>query len=317
MTWTDGPVRCQSPAMPVANQHRYARSRGLLAASAALLCAAVAGCAPQDDFDSAKSPGASSAGPTGRGSCAKGKAATETAGKLTVGTDKPAYAPWFQDDDPSNGKGFESAVAYAVAERLGYGPSDVIWQTVPFQNSFAPGEKKFDFDLNQISISDERRRAVDFSPGYYDVRQAVIALKDSPAAKATSVADLKRAKLGAQVGSTSLDVLNDVIKPGPRPAVFQKNDFAKTALKNGQVDAIIVDLPTAFYITSTEVKEAKIVGQFDTKGGKAEQFGLVLDKGSALTACVSGAVDSLRKDGTLARLEKKWLSEAADAPVLK
>ncbi|WP_229822562.1 ABC transporter substrate-binding protein [Streptomyces netropsis] len=303
--------------MPVANQHRYARRPRLLAATAALLCAAAAGCAPQDDSDSAKSPGTASGAAPAKGSCVKGKLATETAGKLTVGTDKPAYAPWFQDDDPSNGKGFESAVAYAVAERLGYGRSDVVWQTVPFQNSFAPGEKKFDFDLNQISISDERRRAVDFSPGYYDVRQAVIALKDSPAAKATSVADLKRVKLGAQVGSTSLDVLDDVIKPDQRPAVFQKNDFAKTALKNGQVDAIIVDLPTAFYITSAEVTEAKIVGQFDAKGGKAEQFGLVLDKGSALTACVGDAVDALRKDGTLTRLEKKWLSEAADAPVLK
>ncbi|MCA6092652.1 ABC transporter substrate-binding protein [Streptomyces sp. SCA3-4] len=299
--------------MPVANQPRR------LAATLAVLLAAVAGCAPQDDTDSAqppRTPGAKAA------ACAKGRLATRTAGKLTVGTDKPAYAPWFQDDDPANGKGFESAVAYAVADRLGYARTDVVWQTVPFNTSVAPGAKKFDFDINQVSVSDERRRAVDFSSGYYDVRQAVIALKDSDAAKATSVAGLRQARLGAQVGTTSLDVVNDLIKPDRRPAVFQKNDYAKTALKNGQVDAIVVDLPTAFYITSAEVPEAKIVGQFDPKdvkgagGGRAEQFGLVLDKGSRLTGCVSDAVDSLRKDGTLGRLEKQWLSDTVGAPVL-
>ncbi|MFF4529167.1 ABC transporter substrate-binding protein [Streptomyces sp. NPDC001407] len=290
---------------------RAGRLPRLGAALAVLLGAAVA-CAPQDDTGSAKSSAAPPAA-----ACAKGHLATGTAGKLTVGTDKPAYAPWFQDDDPANGKGFESAVAYAVADRLGYARSDVIWQTVPFNSAVAPGKKKFDFDLNQVSVSDERRRAVDFSSGYYDVRQAVIALKSSPAAKATSVDALKHVKLGAQVGTTSLDVVNSVIRPDQQPAVFQKNDYAKTALKNGQVDAIVVDLPTAFYITSAEVQDAKIVGQFPATGGRAEQFGLVLDKGSGLTGCVSDAVDSLREDGTLARLEKTWLSEAVDAPVLK
>ncbi|WP_329125621.1 ABC transporter substrate-binding protein [Streptomyces sp. NBC_01465] len=281
-------------------------------ATTLLAAATAAGCAPQSDgtSDSASSP-------TTTTSCAPGKLSTQTAGKLTVGTDKPAYAPWFQDDKPANGKGFESAVAYAVAKQLGYAPADVVWQTVPFNNAFSPGVKKFDFDLNQISISDTRRKAVDFSSGYYDVRQAVIAVKGSKAYGAKTVADLKNAKLGAQVGTTSLDVINDTIKPTQTPAVFQKNDFAKSALKNGQVDAIVVDLPTAFYITSAEVTDAKIVGQFDSTGGKTEQFGLVLDKGSKLTSCVSGAVDALRKDGTLAALDKQWLSEAVDAPVLK
>ncbi|GHG78281.1 ABC transporter substrate-binding protein [Streptomyces griseocarneus] len=287
---------------------------GRLAAALAVLLAAAAGCAPQDDTDAAKSTDRPA---PGAHACAKGRLDTRAPGKLTVGTDKPAYAPWFQDDDPAGGKGFESAVAYAVADRLGYDRSDVVWQTVPFNSAVAPGAKKFDFDINQVSISDERRRAVDFSSGYYDVRQAVVALKDSPAAGAKDVAGLKHARLGAQVGTTSLDVVNDVIRPDRAPAVFQKNDFAKTALKNGQVDAIVVDLPTAFYITSAEVPEAKIVGQFEAKGAAAERFGLVLDKGSGITGCVSDAVDSLRRDGTLARLEKKWLSEAADAPVLK
>ncbi|CAM5328538.1 ABC transporter substrate-binding protein [Streptomyces abikoensis] len=301
--------RTATPAAP------SARRTAPAAACLAVLLAAAAGCAPQEDGSSGSSK--ASAAPPAAAACAKGKLATQVPGKLTVGTDKPAYAPWFADDDPANGKGFESAVAYALAERLGYDRADVVWQTVPFNTAVAPGAKKFDVDLNQISVSDERRRAVDFSSGYYDVRQAVIALKDSPAAKARGAADLKHVKLGAQVGTTSLDVVNDVIRPDQRPSVFQKNDYAKTALKNGQVEAIVVDLPTAFYITSAEVPEARIVGQFENKGGAPEQFGLVLDKGSRLTPCVSGAIDSLRKDGTLAGLEKKWLSEATDAPVLK
>lgn len=173
------------------------------------------------------------------------------------------------------------------------------------------------FDINQVSISESRKKAVAFSSGYYDVRQAVVALKSSEAARATSVADLKNVKLGAQVGTTSLDFINDLVKPARPAAVYQKNDFAKSALKSGQVDAIVVDLPTAFYITGAEVPEAKVVGQFPNSSATPEQFGLVLDRDSALTSCVSGAVDALRKDGTLAALEKKWLSEAVDAPVLK
>ncbi|MFI0237929.1 ABC transporter substrate-binding protein [Streptomyces sp. NPDC016845] len=286
--------------------HRAAR----LAVCSALLLTAVAACAPEPDNKTGDTPATAA-------SCASGKLATVASGKLTVGTDKPAYAPWFEDDDPSNGKGFESAVAYAVADRLGYPKGQVVWRTVPFNSSFAPGAKKFDFDINQVSISNEREKAVAFSSGYYDVRQAVVALKSSEAAGARTVADLKGAKLGAQVGTTSLDYINDVVKPSEKPAVYQKNDFAKSALKNGQVDAIVVDLPTAFYITGAEVTDAKVVGQFENGTGTPEQFGLVLDQQSTLTSCVTRAVDALRKDGTLADLEKKWLSEAVDAPVLK
>ncbi|MEV5874998.1 ABC transporter substrate-binding protein [Streptomyces sp. NPDC052101] len=285
--------------------------RALAAASVALLATAV-GCAPQPDDTASAAPSGSAAK-----SCAKGKLATKTSGKLTIATDEPAYEPWFKDDKPANGKGFESAVAYAVARQLGYAKNAVVWQSVPFNKAFAPGVKTFDFDINQVSISTERKKAVDFSSGYYDVRQAVIALKGSKAAKASSIADLKDLKLGAQVGTTSLDYITDVVKPKQEAAAFAKNDQAKSALKNGQVDAIVVDLPTAFYITSAEVTNAKIVGQFENQGGTPEQFGLVLDKGSALASCVSGAVGALRKDGTLAKLEKQWLSDAVDAPVLK
>lgn len=285
--------------------------RAVSAAAVALLATAV-GCAPQPE-EKSSAASTESAGIT----CAKGKLATQTSGKLTIATDEPAYEPWFKDDKPANGEGFESAVAYAVAKQLGYDKANVVWQSVPFNKAFAPGEKTFDFDINQVSISTERKKAVDFSSGYYDVRQAVIALKSSKAAKATSIADLKGLKLGAQVGTTSLNYIEDVVKPTEEPAAYAKNDQAKSALQNGQVDAIVVDLPTAFYITAAEVTDAKIVGQFENQGAAPEQFGLVLDKGSALTPCVTAAVDALRKDGTLASIEKQWLSDAVDAPVLK
>lgn len=289
-------------------------------AAAALLTVALAGCSPQDDkTDAGSSPSAPSAtgsATTTAASCTPGTLATRTPGKLTVGTDNPAYDPWFSDNKPSNGKGYESAVAYAVAKQLGYAPDQVVWQTVAFNKAFAPGAKNFDFDINQVSINDERKKAVDFSPGYYDVRQTVIALKTSKIANARSVADLKNAKLGAQVGTTSLDVIDDVVKPTKQPAVYQRNDLAVAALKNGQVDGIVVDLPTAFYITGAEVTDAKVVGQFAAAGSAPEQFGLVLDKGSKLTPCVSRAVTALHGDGTLAALEKQWLSDAVGAPVL-
>lgn len=300
-TWTFSLARCQSRAM---------RPAFAAAAAASVLVITAAACAPQDDTAAGGSSSASA-------SCSASSLATQADGKLTIGTDNPAYAPWFSGDDPSNGKGFESAVAYAVAEQLGFAKDEVVWQKVTFNSAVAPGAKKYDFDINQVSITTERKKAVDFSSGYYDVRQAVIALKGSKAAKATGLADLRKLKLGAQIGTTSLKYINDVIKPTQDAAVYQKNDFAKSALKNGQVDAIVTDLPTAFYITSAEVTDAKVVGQFENTGDGQEQFGLVLDKGSKLTSCVTKAVDALREDGTLASIEKKWLSDAVNAPVLK
>ncbi|MFI0941422.1 ABC transporter substrate-binding protein [Streptomyces sp. NPDC021020] len=300
-------------------------SRPVLAAAVLLLgtalTAALTGCSPQSDTSSSRTPPTSASGASATSaatsSCGAASLPTRTAGKLTVGTDNPAYEPWFSDDKPANGKGYESAVAYAVAKRLGFAPGQVVWQKVPFNSAFSPGVKNFDFDINQVSISDERKKTVDFSPGYYDVRQAVVARKGSPIAGATTLAELKQAKLGAQVGTTSLDTITGVVEPAKQPAVFQRNDLAVAALKNGQVDGIVVDLPTAFYITGAQVQDAKVVGQFDSAGGPSEQFGLVLDKGSKLTPCVSAAVTQLRADGTLAGLEKQWLSDAVDAPVLK
>jgi polar amino acid transport system substrate-binding protein len=254
-----------------------------------------------------------SAGP----SCTPDTMQTHTAGVLTVATDSPAYPPWFVDDKPSNGKGYESAVAYAVAKQLGYSADQVKWVTAAFNSVIAPTPKNFDFDINQVSISAKRAKAVDFSSGYYDVAQAVVTLKSDKYANAASIADLHGAKLGAQQGTTSLDAITNVIKPGKTPAEYPRNELAVQALKNGQIDGLVVDLPTGLYITAAELDNAKIVGQLAESSGQPEQFGLVLDKGSPLTSCVSQAVDALRADGTLERLQQKWLTSAAGAPELK
>ncbi|MGG5257744.1 ABC transporter substrate-binding protein [Phycicoccus avicenniae] len=275
----------------------------LLAAALAL-----AGCgAPVDEQP------AGSATPSGTSSdplagCTPDALKTLTAGTLTVGTDKPAYGPWFADDDPSNGKGYESAVAYAIADKLGYAKEKVTWAVVPFNTAIAPGPKTFDLDLNQVSISDERRNAVDFSAGYYDVRQSVITYKGSPIDGKTTVADLKGAKLGAQVGTTSYTAAKDQIAPTEDVAVFDTNDLAVQALKNKQIDGIVVDLPTGFYMTAAQLDDGVIVGQLPATGSTPEQFGAVLDKGSSLTPCVTAAVDALRTDGTLEKLVTEWLS---------
>lgn len=282
---------------------------------AALALAAAAGCAPQDSTGT--SPAGASGGPSASAaSCGKNQLHVHTAGTFTVGTDKPAHEPWFSNDKPSNGKGYESAVAYAVAKQLGFARSEVSWIVVPFTNAYAPGDKKFDVDVNQVSITEARRKAVDFSSGYYDVAQSVVTVRGSAMAGATSIADLKGAHLAAQVGTTSYTAIIDQIRPTKKPAVFDTNDLAVQALKNGQVDGIVVDLPTAFYMAAAQLDRGVIVGQLPSGLGKRDQFGMVLTQGSPLTSCVSGAVDGLRSNGTLKKLQKQWLSTAAGAPAL-
>jgi polar amino acid transport system substrate-binding protein len=276
-----------------------------------LAVAALAGCAPADQ---AAAPSASVS--PSADVCPAGGLATKTPGTLTIGTDNPAYEPWFKENKPANGQGFESAVAYQVAQRLGYPAGNVTWVSVTFTNAIAPGPKNFDFDINQFSITADRRKAVDFSSPYYLARQTVISTRGSKIAGAKTIADLQGAKLGAQVGTTSYQAITDLIKPGTPPQVFNSNDDAKAALVNGTVDGIVVDLPTAFYMTAAELKDGVIVGQLG-QVGVPEQFGLLLDKDSPLTACVSRAVDSLRQDGTLAVLEKTWLADTGGAPELK
>ena len=238
-------------------------------------------------------------------------------GRLTLGTDSPAFDPWFSGDDPTNGKGFESAVAYAVAEQLGFAEADVTWTVAPFNSIISPAAKPFDLALNQVSITEERAKAVDFTSGYYTAAQTVITVKGSPIDGATTLAELRKAKLGAQVGTTSLAAIEDVVQPEQDPAVFDTNDIAKTQLQNGQVDGIVVDLPTAFFITAAELDDGVIVGQRPaTDDAEVDRFGIVLDKDSPLTDCATRAVDALREDGTLARLEAEYLA-GAGAPVLK
>ncbi len=232
-----------------------------------------------------------------------------------MATDQPAFPPYFEDNDPSNGKGFESAVAYAIADQLGFKQSDVEWTVEPFNSSYAPGPKDFDFDVNQISITPARSKQVDFSSPYYEAKQAVVALKDSDAAKATSLADLKSADFGVQIGTTSLDAVNTEIQPDNEPKVFDTSNDVVQALKQGQVDAVVVDVPTAFYLTAVQVPEATVVGQFAAPGG--DQWGALLEKGSSLTACVSAAIDALKESGELAQIENTWISKKTNAPVIE
>jgi polar amino acid transport system substrate-binding protein len=288
-----------------------------LLGSVVVLAVALTACGSDDDSGSSSSSGSSgsssSTTSSDEASCKKDTLALFKTGQLTVGTDKPAYPPYFEDDDPTNGKGFESAVAYAVAKQLGFSQSEVKWTVVPFNSSYAPGPKKFDFDINQISITPARQKRVDFSKPYFTAPQAVVALKASDAASATSLADLAKAKLGVQVGTTSLDAVADDIKPSSQPQVFNDSNDTVRALKNDRVDAIVVDLPTALYLTAAEIPKAKIVGQFSAPGG--DEWGLLLKKDSELTPCVDKAVQALDADGTLSRLQDQYLGSDA-APKL-
>src|SRR5207253_1430695 len=228
-------------------------------------------------------------GTSASASCQPGKLPTKEQGVLTVATDDPAYPPYFEDNDPTNGEGFESAVAYAIGKQLGYPKGKVKWTTESFNSSFAPGPKDFDFDVNQISISPVREKAVDFSAPYYTANQAVVALKSSDAASAQSLEELEDAQLGVQVGTTSLEAAEAEIQPRSRPEVFNSSNDVVQALKNEQIDAVVVDLPTALYLTAVQVPEATVVGQFSAPGG--DRWGALLQKESALTACVSEAVE--------------------------
>jgi polar amino acid transport system substrate-binding protein len=259
-------------------------------------------------------------------SCAKADLKTVDAGKLTVGTDNPAFPPWYgggvpkgskwKINDPSTGKGFESAVAYAVAKRLGFSRANVAWTYVPFAKSFAPGKKAFDFDINQISYTPERAKVVTFSGSYYDVNQAIVVNKGSKIASVRSIAGLRNYKFGVQIGTTSYRAILDQIKPSSKPAVYDTNDKAVFALKTKQIDALVVDLPTAFYVVAVQVPNGKILGQLPTKQG-GEHFAMVFQKGNPLAACVNSALVSLRKSGALKKIQSTWLSKVVGAPVLR
>ena len=269
--------------------------------------------------------GASSAAHSSR-TFATASCPTVTDGQLTIGTDNPAYPPWYAGgtkgskwkiNDPSTGKGYESAVAYAIASKLGFAKSAVKWTYVPFNKAFAPGTKSFDFDINQISYTPARAKVVAFSVSYYDVNQAIVVNKGTKIAAVRSVKGLASYKLGAQLGTTSYQFIKDRIKPSQQPAVYNSNAAAVLSLKNKQIDGLVVDLPTAFYVTAVQVPNSKILGQFENNGRTTDRFGVVLAKGNPLTACVNKAITSLRADGSLKRFQQLWLAKATGAPILK
>lgn len=272
----------------------------------------LAACGSSTNSASSSSPSASG---SASATCTKDSLQTQTAGKLTVATGEPAFSPWVEDNKPESGKGYEAAVAYAVAKQLGFADSDVTWIRTTFDSAIAPGPKKFDFNIQQYSITDERKKAVDFSSSYYDLSQAVVSYKGSPIDGVTTVAGLKDAKLGAAVGTTSLNAIKNEIQPTTEAKVYNDNAAAVTALKNKQIDGLVVDLPTAFYLANAEIDNGIIVGQLPNSASDKEQLGLLLAKNSPLTACVTQAVDALRADGTLAKLQDQWLAQAG-APVL-
>ena len=282
----------------------------LLAASALTLASCGGG-------DSASDTTAAPAGSTGGSGndCTAGKTLSE--GKLTIATGNPAYSPWVENDKPEAKEGYEAAVAYAIAGELGFSDDNVTWVRTDFDAAIQPGKKDFDFNLQQFSITDERKQTVDFSEPYYTTNQAIVALAGSAAEGATSVADLKGVKFGAQAGTTSLDFIKNVIKPSSEPFVYDDNAGAKAALEAKQIDAIVVDLPTAFYIAAVEIEGAKVVGQFPAdENTNPDRFGLVFDKGNSLVSCVNTAIEALKTAGTIDAIAKTWLSDKYSAPVI-
>ena len=267
---------------------------------------------------------AQTAAPAAIPGCAPSALHLRTSGTLTIGTDNPAYPPWWggaqkkpwKISNPYSGKGYESAVSYAIAQQLGFKRGKVAWTYVPFSQSYRPGKKKFDFYLAQVSYTKDRAKVVDFSNAYYFVNQALVARKGTAIAKAKSIRALRSYKLGAQLGTTSYQYIVDFIKPMTKPLVYSSNDLAVQALKSGQIDGIVVDLPTAFYVTAVQVPDGTIVGQFPNRGGR-EHFGLVFEKGNPLRTCVNKALNRLWANGTIKSLQHVWLAKVAGAPELK
>jgi polar amino acid transport system substrate-binding protein len=247
--------------------------------------------------------------------CDKANLNLVTPGTLTVATDDPGFLfpPWILKHDPTSGKGYESAVAYEVAKRLGFTPDEVKWVTVPFNKSYAPGPKDFDFDINQISVTPDREKAVTFSGSYYDVSQALVAMEGTPIASATTLAELKGYKFGAQVGTTSLDFINTVIQPTQQAFVYDTTNDAKSALNAGQVDGLVLDLPTAAYVSAVQIPGSTLVGQFESTG---EHFGMLFEKDNPLVTCVNSVLDDMRSAGTLDDYAQQYLSDYLGVPTI-
>jgi polar amino acid transport system substrate-binding protein len=292
---------------------------------AALLLALglVAAACGDDSSDDASDDTEDAASETTAGDGACDTPPTKTEGTLTVATGEPAFPPWVEgpdaaetgEGDPYSGEGFESALVYAIADQLGIAEDSVEWVRTGFDEAVAPGPKDYDFNIQQYSITPERDEVVDFSDGYYTVQQALVAAEDSTVAEAASVADLQDDQLGAAIGTTSLDYIDEVIQPDSEAAVFDDNAAAKAAFDAGQVDGLVFDLPTAFYITAVEIPDASIVGVLPA-AGDAEELGMLFEDGSELVPCVNEALATLRDDGTLDALQQEWLQAGGDIPTL-
>ena len=268
-------------------------------------------------FTLAACGGDDTASSTTEGAATESDCSTITEGTLTIGTGSPAFSPWVENDAPESGEGFEAAVGMAIAAELGYEGESVVWVRTTFDEAVAPGEKNFDFNLQQYSITPEREETISFSDPYYSSNQAIVALADSPAEGATTVADLVDVKFGAQAGTTSLTFINDIIKPTNEPFVYDDNAGAKAALEAGQIDAIVVDLPTGLYISAVEIEGTSVVGQFPgSAGGLTDDFGAVFTKDNPLVACVNTALAALKESGELAKIEQTWLSDNNGVPVI-
>lgn len=253
---------------------------------------------------------------TGDDECAVENLPTVSSGQLTAATGEPAFEPWVVDDDPASGEGFESAVVYAVAEEMGFTEDQVVWTRVGFDEAIAPGPKDFDVNVQQYSITEERDEVVDFSAPYYVTQQALVAYADSDVVNATSLEDLKEYSLGAQIGTTSLDYIEEVIQPETQAAVYDSNADAKSAIDAGQIDAIVFDLPTAYFITAVEMPEAEIVGALPASEEQADRFGMLMEEGTPLKPCLDQAIEALREDGTLDALAEEWLTQEGEIPEL-
>ena len=287
--------------------------RRIMIAAAAVAIGSLAACGSSGSSGGSASPTASA---NAAASCSKASISKMlyAPGVLTVATDQPAYPPWFESNNPANGKGYESAVTYAVAKQLGFSPSQVKWAHEPFNNSYAPGPKKFDFDINEISYTPQRAQAVSFSNSYYDVQQALVALKGTPIVAKHAPADLKGYVYGDQVGTTSLAFINSQIQPTAQPKVFNTLNDVKQALQTHQIAALVTDTPTAQFISSSEIKNSVMVGQFPSTG---EHYGLLFSKGNPLVGCVNKALATLRSNGTLQQLQNKYLQIYLSVPTIK
>jgi polar amino acid transport system substrate-binding protein len=259
------------------------------------------------------------------GSCAKANLNLIEDGRLTLGTDNPAFPPWWgggetrkpwKISNPYSGQGYESAVAYAVARQLGFSKGQVDWRHVPFAQSYRPGDKNFDFYMAQVSFTPARERVVDFSNAYYFVNQALVGREGTPIARTRTRAALRPYRLGAQLGTTSYQYIQDHIRPSSRPLAFRTNDLAVQALRNGQIDGIVVDLPTAFFVTAVQVEDGVIVGQFPNRGSR-ERFGMVFEQGNSLRRCVNRGLNRLWANGTIKKIQNRWLARAGGAPVIR